>query len=157
MKVRELMTKSVSTCEPNTNLAAAAIMMLDSDCGILPVVGSENKLLGVLTDRDITIALATKGKMASEVFVHEVVQDHTDSCAQEDDMKRALEIMADGKVRRLPVVNEEGVLQGIISINDAIGHVQPGTKKGLSETDVLMALKSICGYQSTIPDQTMVH
>jgi CBS domain-containing protein len=65
MKVQDIMTQEVQCCGPDTNLAAAAKMMWDSDCGALPVVNIEGHLLGVITDRDICRAAATRNKPAS--------------------------------------------------------------------------------------------
>ena len=66
MKVKDIMTGEPRVCSPETNLAAAAALMLDGDCGILPVM-EDGKLVGVVTDRDMYIALATRNKRASEV------------------------------------------------------------------------------------------
>ena len=147
MQVRDLMKRNVTVCEPDTSLAAAAIMMWDSDCGVLPIVGPEARVIGIITDRDIAIALATKGKTGSEICVRDVTSRRVDSCSEDDDIKRALQIMAERKVRRLPVVDGDGKLQGIVSINDAIVCARPAHPE-LSDTDVMAALKSICGSDS---------
>ena len=65
MKVHDVMTEHVQCCSPSTDLAAAAVMMFEGDCGVLPVV-REHKVMGILTDRDVAIALGTRGKRASE-------------------------------------------------------------------------------------------
>jgi CBS domain-containing protein len=80
------------TCSPDTNVAAAAALMLDGDCGIPPVV-ADGKLVGVITDRDMCIALATRNKLASEIAVHEVVQTPIYTCGPDDDVQAALETM----------------------------------------------------------------
>jgi len=72
VKVKEIMTAEPRTCSLGTNLAAAAALMLDGDCGILPVV-DDGQLVGVVTDRATYIALATRNKRASEITVREVV------------------------------------------------------------------------------------
>ena len=71
MKIKDIMTANPTTCSPQTNLAAAAALMLETDCGVLPVVDGE-KLVGVVTDRDMYIALATSDQLASQVAVGEV-------------------------------------------------------------------------------------
>ena len=79
MKIKDIMTTEVRTCTPDTNLAAAAALMLDGDCGILPVV-DQGKLVGIVTDRDMYIALATRNRLASQLIVvsaeivHTIVQ-----------------------------------------------------------------------------------
>ncbi len=75
MKVQDVMTSEVKSCRPETNMAEAAVIMLDYDCGALPVVNNENKVIGMITDRDIAIAAATKGRLASEISVSEVIGD----------------------------------------------------------------------------------
>jgi len=67
MKVKDFMNSPVQCCGPDTNLAAAAGMMWDSDCGILPVVDREGKVIGLITDRDICMAVATKHRLASDI------------------------------------------------------------------------------------------
>jgi CBS domain-containing protein len=73
MKVKDIMTAQPLTCAPDTNLAAAAALMLDADCGILPVT-QDGKLVGIVTDRDMYIALATRNKLASQVTAGEVAR-----------------------------------------------------------------------------------
>ena len=79
MKVKDIMTGEPRACSLATNLAAAAALMLDGDCGILPVM-EDGKLMGVVTDRDMYIALATRNKRASEISVGEVVQTPAYTC-----------------------------------------------------------------------------
>jgi CBS domain-containing protein len=74
MKIKDIMTREPATCSPTTNLATAAKVMLDADCGILPVVDDNAKLVGIVTDRDMYIALATRNRLASEVNVGEVAR-----------------------------------------------------------------------------------
>jgi CBS domain-containing protein len=102
MKVKDIMTSEPRTCSPTTNLATAAAIMLDGDCGILPVV-DEGKLVGVVTDRDMYIALATRGKRASHITVTEVVQAPVNTCGPDDDVQTVLQTMKEHRVRRLPV------------------------------------------------------
>lgn len=147
MKVKDLMTKSVSSCDRQTNLSAAAIMMWDGDCGVIPVVDEEEKVIGVITDRDIAMALATKNTPPADILVGEIVEKRKiDTCSPDDDVKHALEIMAEMQIRRLPVVSQEGHLEGIFSINDAILHARADSQE-LSDRDVLEAMKGICSHE----------
>src|SRR5262245_61800721 len=118
MKVQDVMTSEVKSCRSETNLATAAVMMLDYDCGALPVVNNENKMIGIITDRDIAIAAATKGRLASEILVGEVISRKVFSATLHEDIHMALKTMRHEKIRRLPVVNRDGMLQGILSLND---------------------------------------
>ena len=111
MKVKDIMTSEPLTCSLDTNLAAAAKLMLDGDCGILPVVVN-GQLFGVVTDRDLSIALATRNKRPSDVTVGEVVGAPPHSCFTEDDVQTALDTMKRYQVRRLPVERAAELLWG---------------------------------------------
>ncbi len=150
MKVEEIMTREVQCCGPGTNLAAAAKMMWDSDCGILPILNPEGKVLGVVTDRDICMSATTKNKPPSEITVWESITPRAYTCRVTDDIHTAMDIMRRQQVRRLPVVDEDGVLQGIISMNDLILHA--GETKGtahpdLSIIEVMRTLKAIHAHR----------
>jgi CBS domain-containing protein len=112
MTVKDIMTAEPRTCSLGTNLAAAAALMLDGDCGILPVM-DDGKLVGVVTDRDMYIALATRNKRASELTVCEVVQTPVYTCGPDDDVQTALEMMKQHSVRRLPVEGFGGTIMGM--------------------------------------------
>jgi CBS domain-containing protein len=77
-----------------------------------------NKVIGIITDRDIAIAAATKGSLASEILVGEVISRKVFSATLDEDIHMALKTMRHEKIRRLPVVNLDGMLQGILSLND---------------------------------------
>jgi CBS domain-containing protein len=141
VKVKEIMTTELKTCSLNTNLAAAAALMLDGDCGILPVV-EEGRLFGVVTDRDLYIALATRDKRASELTVGQVVQAPVYTCSAEDDLYAALETMKRHGVRRLPVEGYGGIAVGIVSIDDIVR--ASGPHKPVRDADVVNAMQAIC-------------
>jgi CBS domain-containing protein len=144
MKVRDIMTTDVSSCQPETNLAAVAKTMWDRDCGILPVVTNEGRVIGMITDRDICMAVATKGQTADRIFVREVSAGTIYSCLPNDDTRVALETMKTRKVRRLPVVDEQGHLKGILSMNDIVLHAN--AKRGIAPTEIVGTLKGICEH-----------
>lgn len=147
MKVQDVMTSNVKSCRPEVNLAAAAGVMWDNNCGTLPVVNEAGKVIGMITDRDIAIAVATQGRLASEIAVGEVVSGKVASCTLDEDIKSALKTMGQERVRRIPVINREGLLQGILSLDDAAIHAEEG-KRGqipaLSYDDVVKTYKAIC-------------
>jgi len=120
MKVGDVMTKSPAFCSPETNLAVAVEILWNRNCGILPVVDSNEKLIGVVTDRDICVALGTRNQLPGEITVKDVASGKVVVAKPEDDLRRALATMAEAKVRRLPIVDAVGRLQGILSIDDAI-------------------------------------
>jgi CBS domain-containing protein len=148
VKVKDIMTGEPRTCSPDTNLAAAAPLMLDGDCGILPVV-QDGKLVGVVTDRDMYIALATRNKRASEITVGEVVQTPVYTCGPDADVQAALETMKQHCVRRLPVEGFGGTIMGIISMNDIV--LASGPRKPVHDAEVVSTLQAICAHHHPSP------
>ncbi len=120
MKVSELMTTNVVACAPGTNLAEAAKLMWDHDCGLLPIVDQMGHVAGVITDRDICMAVATKGGPAARITADEVTSRRVIGVAPADDVAKALAAMRDHQVHRLPVIDEHGALVGIVSMNDIV-------------------------------------
>lgn len=118
MKVKDLMTTAVKRCSPETNLAEAARIMWEGDCGAVPVTDERDHVVGVITDRDICIAAATRPRTEGEIPVKEVISKALFTCAPGDDVRAALGTMKARKVRRLPVVEPGGRLVGIVSIHD---------------------------------------
>ncbi|MGQ0736736.1 MAG: CBS domain-containing protein [Acidobacteriota bacterium] len=114
------MTNDVSSCAPESDLASAAMTMWHRDCGTVPVVGSDGRVMGMLTDRDICIAVATRGLSADRIAVRDVMTGVVMACAQGDPVTDALITMRSAKVRRLPVVDDQGRLAGIVSITDIV-------------------------------------
>ena len=148
MKVKDIMTGEPRTCSSQTNLAAAAALMLDGDCGTLPVV-EDGKLVGVVTDRDMYIALATRNKLSSEMTVGEVVQAPVYTCGPDDEVQAALETMKQHRVRRLPVEGFGGTVMGIVSMNDIV--LASGPRKPVRENDVVNTLQGICAHHHASP------
>ena len=151
MKVKDIMTAKPTTCSPGTNLAAAAALMLDADCGFLPVVDG-GKLAGVVTDRDMYIALATRNKLASQVTAGEVARKNVLTCGPEDDVHAALETMREHRVRRLPVEGFGGTVLGIVSMNDILLGAGPGM--GIRPDKVVDTFQAICAHHHPAPHVT---
>jgi len=147
MKVCDVMTKTVASCRPETNLAAAGALMWQSDCGVLPVIDDRHRVTGVLTDRDICIALTTRDRRASAITVGEVVTGRAIVCAPDDDIQVALGTMRSRKIHRLPVVDKAGLLEGILSLNDIVvraGKAAARKRPAVSYDDVAETLQAIC-------------
>ena len=117
MRVSEAMTADVVTVSPQASLIDAARLMRDSDIGPLPVC-ENGRVLGVLTDRDITVRAVASGKAPESTRVADVMSPEVVSCLDSDDVRRAAEIMQSAQLRRLLVVNSDGRLAGIVSLGD---------------------------------------
>jgi CBS domain-containing protein len=137
MKVKELMTSDVKSCGLDTNLATAARIMWEGDCGAVPVTDERGRVVGMITDRDICIAAATRSRAEGEIPVQEVISKAVYTCAPSDDVRAALETMSIRKVRRLPVVDHKGHLSGILSIHDIALLARSGRSLDLPPEDVL--------------------
>ncbi len=153
MKVRDLMTKSAASCRPETNLAAAGALLWETDCGVLPIVDEHRKVIGMITDRDVCIALTTSDRHASSLKVADAAVLHPVVCASDADVGSALKTMRTHRVYRLPVVNKAGLLEGIVSINDIALHAQkPAGRKppDVSYEDVIETLQAICTRRTAV-------
>jgi CBS domain-containing protein len=150
MKVTEIMSRDVVQCRMETNVADAMRKMLDARVGTLPVVDAHGRVAGILTDRDIASAAATRNRNAAHIGVHEAMSPHVRSCAPEDDVLGALEKMENARVRRLPVVDGGGRLVGIIAFDDIVQRAidRPG---GVTSAALVAALTRICSRPSVEP------
>jgi CBS domain-containing protein len=147
MKVEDVMTKDVHTCRPETNLSMAAMQMWNGDLGALPVLANGGTVVGMITDRDICMAAATKHRDPATIDVGEVMTGKVYSCAPETEIHEALQTMQQRRVRRLPVINtDDGKLAGILSLDDVALKAQSGAKAELSAQDVEDTLKAICAH-----------
>lgn len=116
MKCREIMTASVKTASPNSSLREVAEMMRDGDMGSVPVV-DQGKLVGIVTDRDIVVRSVADAK-GPDTAISEAMTTEIFSVKPDDFAFEAIRLMGDKQVRRIPVVNEDGSLAGIIAMAD---------------------------------------
>jgi len=145
MRVSEFMMRTPASCTPETNLGAAVEILWNRNCGILPVVDADNKVTAVITDRDICIALGTRNRRPGEIRVGEVASKTVYCCKPTDEIHDALTTMGHAKVRRLPVVDREGKLLGILSMDDIILHARADKVAEFSSDEVIKALEAIYG------------
>lgn len=147
MKVKQIMTPNPKAIWLTESLADAAQLMWDNDCGVLPIIKDGRKVIGMITDRDICMAVAMRDTNPSSVSVEEVMTGQVFSVNSEDELDQALEAMNEHKIRRLPVVNAEGELEGILSLNDVVLHAttsEDGADVGFDE--VVKTYQSICQH-----------
>lgn len=115
MRVEEIMTKNVAVCMPSTTISECAKLMLDNDCGEIPVVDEEGTIAGVITDRDITCRVVAKGEDPTTAEVSHYMTKGVTTIKKEDDIQLCQQLMSDNQVRRLPVVDDEMHCIGIVS------------------------------------------
>lgn len=119
MNIREIMTPGTDLTGPDSPVREVAKRMRDDDVGALPV-GENDRLVGMVTDRDIAIRGFTGAREPSECTVRDVMSEGIYYCFEQDDAERAAEIMAQHKVRRLPVLNGEKRLVGVVGLTDLV-------------------------------------
>ena len=117
MKAGELMTSEPACCTPEDTIRRAAELMQTCDCGCVPVVGEDRRLVGVVTDRDLAIRATARGK-GPETRVLDVMSTGVCTCRSDDDLGTVEGIMAREQVRRVPVVDQDGCCIGMISQAD---------------------------------------
>ena len=153
MKVKDIQTSDVRAVSPDTNLATAAQIMWDCDCGAVPVVDSDRTLLGMVTDRDICIATATRSIPPAEIAVRDVMATgQVHFCRPEDDVRTVLATMGTHRVRRLPVLDRQSKLVGILSLGDLATRADYRSGAEVPAAELLDALRSI-----STPVQVHVH
>jgi CBS domain-containing protein len=146
MKVKHVMMGTPYYCQLDTNLGSAAELMWVGNCGFLPVVDANGKVVGVVTDRDICIALGTRSRLPGDVTVREVMSNRIFACSADDDVHVALRTMQEGGVRRLPVIAQNETVVGVISMDDLLLRAEvPGIGKrpDLSTEEVIKTYRAI--------------
>jgi CBS-domain-containing membrane protein len=149
MRVDQLMTKQVQSCQPEDTLDRAAQLMWDHDCGCLPVCtgNGARRALGVITDRDICMCALFHGEPLRALRVSDAMAKQVCVCRPGDSLAAAEQVMRDAHIRRLPVVDEQGALIGMISLADlareaAREETQP--QQEITETEIGYTLAAIC-------------
>lgn len=149
MTVKDFMTSDVKSCNADTDLATVAKIMWDCDCGTVPVVNEERHVIGMITDRDICIATATRSTLPASIRVRDVISGEVHACSREDDVRAVLHLMKEQRVRRLPVLDQQQRLVGIISMNDLVARAECRRGADVPGDQFLETLKSICAHPRT--------
>jgi CBS domain-containing protein len=147
--VADLMTKNALSVAPDNKLADAARLMWQHDCGCLPVIEvASGRVIGMVTDRDICMACWSRGLAPSEVYVSDAMSQHLVHCHPSETVERAEVIMHANQIRRLPVVDADERLLGILSLADIARATESAPKhssNGALSTDTLAStLAGIC-------------
>lgn len=146
MRIKEVMSANVKSATEGTDLATVARLMWDGDCGIVPVVDDQGQVTGVITDRDICIAAATRSLDPASIRVGEAMSRNVATCVEDADVRSALETLKERRVRRLPVVNRQNRLAGILSMNDLITRTEGRQSAAVPGEQFLEALRAISAH-----------
>jgi CBS domain-containing protein len=147
MNASELMTTDVKSCGVNDNLQRAAQIMWESDCGAVPVVDGDGRVVGIITDRDICMSAYTQGLPLWQIPVSSAMAKHVHGAREDDPIEAVEQLMRRTQVRRVPVLDREARLKGILSLNDLARHAHrsAGRKSnGLSGDSISQTLAAIC-------------
>ena len=120
MKVKDVMKTDVGFCSAGDSLMKAAELMRSRDCGVVPVVDEENRVVGMLTDRDLCLAVAARNRKASDVKCGELMRGQAIVCAPEDKLEDALRKMRKHQIKRLAAVGKSGEIVGILTVADVL-------------------------------------
>jgi CBS domain-containing protein len=141
-KCGEVMTMNPTCCLPNDTVAKVAQMMRSKDIGPVPIIENEQtqRLVGIVTDRDLALKVVAEGRDAKTTTAAEVMTGKVVTCHAEDDLQKALDAMSEHQLRRIPVVDSDFRIIGIIAQADVATRVdQPETTaavvKGISQSN----------------------
>lgn len=149
MKVKEVMTPNVKAIWITESLADAAKLMWENDCGVLPIIKDGRKVIGLITDRDICMGATMRDTHPAAISVEEVMTGQVYAVSPEDNIDQALEVMQQHQIRRLPVINPEGELEGILSMNDIVLHAKAAdaaARDAIDYGDIVKTYQAICQH-----------
>ena len=143
MKVADTMTRDVRACTVHDSLNAAARVMWEHDCGCVPVVDSQGRLVGIVTDRDICMAAYTQGVPLEAIPLERVMAARVISCARTDELDTAHRLMRKHEIHRLPVVDSRGRLTGILSLSDVVNQASKPGAEPSEAVEIIATLSAI--------------
>src|SRR5688500_2783647 len=131
-KCSDVMTREPACCEPGESITAVAAVMKREDVGSVPVVESQEdrKLIGIVTDRDLVVKVLAGGGDVTGATVRDAMTANPASCREDDPVEKALQLMADRQVRRMPIIDSQGRLRGIIAQADVATRVSGDAATG---------------------------
>ena len=149
MKVEQVMTREVQTCGPEDRLNVAAQIMWEKDCGCVPVVEHADggaRVIGMITDRDICVAAYTQGRSLADIPVWSAMAKEVCACRGTDSIDTAVRRLEQHQVRRLPVLDDNDHLMGILSLANIAGEARSEhgkARKDVTDAEVAEALEAI--------------
>lgn len=155
MKIQKLMTVAVRTCRPNDPLNAAAQAMWEGDLGCLPVVDEACKLVGMITDRDLAMAAHLRGAPLWALAVGDAMASVVYTVNAKDSVRDAARTMTQYQLRRLPVLDAEGQLCGIVTLGGLARAAAEG-QAGLSAKELAAVLAAVSGPRPAPAEAALV-
>lgn len=159
MKIENVMTRPVRACAASDSLATAALHMWEGDLGIVPVIDAQGRLLGVVTDRDVCMSALFTGAGLADIPVARAMARELETVRADGTVHDALERMRARQLRRLPVVDDEGRLVGMLSLADAAalyGARDSSIERELHAEDLAQTLSAISRTRSEEPTAVMI-
>lgn len=144
MEVEKLMTRGVRTCGPNDTMNRAAQIMWENDCGVVPVVDGEGKVVSMITDRDICMAAYLQGKALAEMPVSLAASRRLVCVREHDAVEVAEALMQEHQIRRVPVVDAQDRLVGVLSMGDLARSFQVTDGGSVTHREVAKTLAAVC-------------
>jgi CBS domain-containing protein len=150
VKTSDVMVGEVTTCKPTMTLESIALSMWDNNCGCVPVIDEADRPIGIITDRDIAISAALRYRPLWEIQASDVTNNRPlYTCKKSDGLDKALKLMQKHQVRRLPVIDKQGKLVGVISIGDIIAMTEEQELLPESFAATMKMLKSVSAHHPT--------
>src|SRR5882757_8663393 len=139
MQVYKIMTPAIKCCKPADTVRKVAELMRQADCGIIPVLASQEdpRVVGVVTDRDLCMDVVAQGGDPNQVRVADCMTDQVITCWPDDDLQHVASVMTDQQIRRIPVVDGHGAILGMVSLVDI-------ARNRVSSAEVADTLRDIC-------------
>jgi CBS domain-containing protein len=140
------MTSDVVACRPSDTLDRVAQVMWDCDCGAVPIVDDGGCIVGMVTDRDACMAAYTRGRLLSEILVDSVMSRDVVSARLDEAVADVEARMKERQIRRVPVVDDDDRLRGMLSLND-LALQSTKRRSGVSQEEVVETLAAICRHR----------
>lgn len=142
MRIKEIMSQPTVTCPSSTALDAPARLMWEFDCGMIPIVGDDGRLAGLVTDRDICLAAYMHRKPLHLIPVTKVMVKQVITIHANDTIESAEHLMRDNHIRRLPVIDDDGRPAGVLSIDD-LAKLAAGSKKSVDRREFVETMAAV--------------
>ncbi len=143
MHLKEIMSQPVVSCPVDSQLDAPARLMWEFDCGVIPLVGDDGRLQGIITDRDICMAALSQGKPLHEIRASSAMAARPVACHVDDSVEAAEQLMRDAQVRRIPIIDGEGRPVGIVGMTDLARKAAHAKKSGV-DRELVQTLAAVC-------------